>query len=70
MRNLLIGDGKGYVIVLDENGSAEQYVMWRGYNIREITLEELAMIREERQVLGKDPNELVLVDKLGNKICI
>jgi hypothetical protein len=65
-----IGDGKGYVIVLDENGAAEQYVMWRGYNNREIALEELAMMREERQVLGKDPHELVLMDKLGNKICI
>jgi hypothetical protein len=65
-----IGDGKGYVIVLDENGAAEQYVMWRGYNIREIALEELAMMREERQVLGKDPHELVLMDKLGNKIRI
>lgn len=63
-----IGDGKGYVIVLDENGTAEQYVMWRGYNIREIALEELAMMQEERQVLGEDPNELILFDKLGNRV--
>ena len=63
-----IGDGKGYVIVLVENGAAEQYVMWRGYNICEIALKELAMMREERQVLGEDPNDLILFDKLGNRV--
>lgn len=63
-----IGDGKGYIIVLAENGAAEQYVMWRGYNIREIALKELAMMREERQVLGEDPNDLILFDKLGNRV--
>ena len=65
-----IDDGKGYVIVLSEKDSSEQFVMWRGYYTREAALEELATMREEREVLDKDPNELWLVDKLGNKVDI
>ncbi len=65
-----VSDGKGYVIVLDENGGSEKYVMWRAYYTRDAALEELATMREERQVLGKNPNDLWLVDKLGNKIDI
>jgi hypothetical protein len=65
-----VSDGKGYVIVLEENGGSEKYVMWRAYYTRDAALEELASMREERQVLGKNPNDLWLVDKLGNKIDI
>lgn len=65
-----ISDGKGYVIVLNEQGGSEQYVVWRGYYARENALEELASMREERQVLGKNPRDLVLVDKLGNEVNI
>ena len=42
--------------------------MWRTYCTREDALEELATMREELQVLGNDPSELWLVDKLGNKV--
>jgi hypothetical protein len=62
------GDGKGYVIVLSEKDSSEKFVMWRTYCTRDVALEELATMREEREVLGKDPSELWLVDKLGNKV--
>ena len=56
------------MIVLSEKESPEKFVLWRTYCTRDAALEELATMREEREVLGKDPSELWLVDKIGNKV--
>jgi hypothetical protein len=63
-----VNDGLGYIIVLDESKTSKQYALWRGYNTLESALEELEYMREEHQALGEDPNELILFDKLGNKV--
>ena len=63
-----VNDGLGYIIVLDDSKNSEQYVLWRGYNTLDSVLEELELMREERQALGEDPNELILFDKLGNRV--
>lgn len=65
-----VNDGLGYIIVLEEGKTSEQYALWRGYNTLDSALEELELMREERQALGEDPNELILFDKLGNKVNI
>jgi hypothetical protein len=63
-----VNDGLGYIIVLDESKTSKQYALWRGYNTLESALAELEYMREEHQALGDDPNELILFDKLGNKV--
>ena len=65
-----VSDGLGYIIVLDESKTSKQYALWRGYNTLDSALEELEHMREECQALGEDPNELILFDKLGNKVNI
>ena len=63
-----VNDGLGYIIVLEDSKTSELYALWRGYNPLDSVLEELESMREERQALGEDPDELILFDKLGNRV--